>query len=87
VGCPHCYSSVATERPEHTALDSQRFRCHTCQWGLKERTGTLLNRLQYLAEVIRLGILWRGWDKLSLRDLTGMFFDRGAIFTHEAARG
>jgi putative transposase len=31
-------------------------------------------------------VLWRVRYKLSLRDLTEMFLDRGVVFTHEAVR-
>jgi putative transposase len=41
--CPHCQSSVTTERPERTARGSRRFRRRTCQSGFNERVGTLCN--------------------------------------------
>src|SRR5262249_47169892 len=84
--CPHCQSSATTERPRCTELGYQRFRCCTCKGGFNERTGTLFNRLQYPTDVVCLVVLWRLRYKLSLRDLTEMFLDRGIIFTHEAVR-
>jgi putative transposase len=83
---PHCQSTSTTERPEQTELGYRRFRCHACQRGFNERTGTPCNRLQYPTDVICLVVLWRLRDKLSRRDLAEMSLQRGRIFTHEAVR-
>jgi len=84
--CPHCNSSNTTERADMTARGYRRFRCRTCRCGFNERTGTMLNRVQYPPEVVCLVVLWRVRYKLSLRDLAEMFRDRGVLFTHEAVR-
>jgi putative transposase len=84
--CPYCQSTVTTERPERTALGSRRFRCRTCQRGFHERTGTPFTHLQYPTDVVSLVVLWRFRDKLSLRDLSERFLQRGIVFTHEAVR-
>jgi putative transposase len=84
--CPHCESTATTERPDRTELGYRRFRCRTCQRAFNERTGTLLNRLQYPTDVVCLVVLWRFRYKLSLRDLADMFLHRGIVFTHEAVR-
>jgi transposase-like protein len=52
MGCPHRKSSAATERPERAEVGDQRFRCHTCEGGFNERTGTLFNRLQDPTDVV-----------------------------------
>jgi transposase-like protein len=51
-----------------------------------ERTGTSFNYLEYPTDVVLLVVLWRLRYKLSLRDLTEMFLERGFEFTHEAVR-
>jgi putative transposase len=84
--CPHCESTATTERPDRTELGYRRFRCRNCQRGFNERTGTPFNRLQYPTDVVCLVVLWRFRYKLSLRDLTEMFLQRGLIFTHETVR-
>jgi putative transposase len=84
--CPHCQSSATTERPDVTARGCRRFRCRSCGRGFNERTGSVFNRVQYPPDVICLVVLWRVRYKLSFRDLTEMFLDRGVVFTHEAVR-
>jgi putative transposase len=84
--CPHCKSVTTTERPDRTELGYRRFRCRACQHGFNERTGTLYNRLQYPTDVVSLVVLWRARYKLSLRDLSEMFLQRGLIFSHETVR-
>jgi putative transposase len=44
--CPHCQSTVTTERPDRTELGYRRFRCRACKRGFNERTGTPYNRLR-----------------------------------------
>ena len=53
---------------------------------MHERSGTLLNRIQYPSDVIALVVLWRLRYKLSLRDLPEMFAVRGIVFSYEAVR-
>jgi putative transposase len=84
--CPHCESIAITERPDRTALGYRRFRCRACQRGFNERTGTLYNYLQYPTDVVSLVVLWRVRYKLSLRDLSEMFLQRGITFSHETVR-
>jgi putative transposase len=86
MGCPHCESADTTERRDRTELGYRRFRCRTCTREFNERTGTRFNHLQYPADVVCLVVLWRVRYKLSLRDLSEMFLERGLVFTHEAVR-
>jgi putative transposase len=86
MNCPYCQSTATTERLDQTVLGYRRFRCRDCQQEFNERTGTLFNRLQYPTDVVCLVVLWRIRYKLSLRDLTEMFLQRGLIFTHETVR-
>jgi transposase len=46
----------------------------------------LLNRTQYPSDVIALVVLWRLRYRLTLRDLSEMFLQRGIVFSHEAVR-
>jgi putative transposase len=84
--CPHCESTVTTERPDRTKLGYRRFRCRDCRRGFNERTSTPFNRLHYPTDVVCLVVLWRFRYKLSLRDLAEMWLQRGIIVTHEAVR-
>jgi hypothetical protein len=84
--CIECGSTAVTERPELTAHGYRRFRCRACGKQFNERSGTLLNRVQYPSDVIALVVLWRLRYKLSLRDLPEMFALRGIVFSYEAVR-
>ena len=86
MNCPYCPSIARTERLGQTVLGHRRCRCRDCQRAFNERTGTLLNRLQYLTDVACQVVLWRVRYKLSLRDLTETFLQRGLISTHETVR-
>ena len=84
--CIECGSEAVAERRERTAQGYKRFRCRT--WGKQsnERSGTLLNHVQYPSDVAALVVLWRLRYKLSLRDLPEMFAMRGIEFCHETVR-
>ena len=77
--CPACQSTLVRERPERTTQGYRRFRCATCGKQFNERSGGLLNRVQYPSDVIALVVLWRLRYKLSLRDLAEMFLNRRHI--------
>ena len=64
----------------------RRFRCRGCGKQYNERSGTLLNHAQYPSDVIALVVLWRLRYRLTLRDLSEMFLQRGLVFSHEAVR-
>src|SRR5580692_10641132 len=86
MNCVACVGAAISERPERTAQGYRRFRCRDCGKQFNERTGGLLNRVQYPSDVIALVVFWRLRYKLSLRDLAEMFLTRGFIFTYEAVR-
>jgi len=50
------------------------------------KTFTQALRLQLPTDIVSLIVLWRLHYKLSVRDLTEMFLERGVVFTHEAVR-
>jgi putative transposase len=84
--CVACGSAAVTERPDRTARGYRRFRCHECGKGFNERSAGLLNRAQYPSDVIALVVLWRLRYRLTLRDLSEMFQQRGLVFSYEAVR-
>jgi putative transposase len=84
--CIGCGSAGVTERPERTARGYRRFRCRDCGKQFNERSGTLLNHAQYPSDVVALVVLWRLRYRLTLRDLSEMFLQRGIVFSYEAVR-
>jgi putative transposase len=84
--CVDCGSAAISERRDRTAQGYRRFRCRDCGRQFNERSGGLLNRTQYPSDVIALVVLWRLRYRLTLRDLSEMFLQRGLIFSHEAVR-
>jgi transposase-like protein len=86
MNCPPCNSVQTNEAPHKTALGYRTYRCSACKCRFNERTGTPFNNLQFPTDVVLLVVLWRLRYKLSLRDLTEMFSERGFAFTHEAGR-
>ena len=56
---------------------TSRFRCRDCGKQFNERSAGLLNRVQYPSDVIALVVLWRLRYRLTLRDLSEMFLQRG----------
>ena len=84
--CVYCGSAVVTERPERTTRGYRRFRCRDCGRQSNERSAGLLNRAQYPSDVVALVVLWRLRHRLTLRNLSEMFFLRGLDFSHEAVR-
>ena len=84
--CVDCGSAAVTERSECTAQGYRRFRCRDCGKQFNERSAGLLNRTQYPSDVIALVVLWRLRYRLTLRDLSEMFLQRGIVFSYEAVR-
>jgi putative transposase len=84
--CPHCASAITKEQTKKTSLGYRTFRCSGCKQTFNERTGTPFNFLEYPTDIVLLVVLWRLRYKLSLRDLSEMFLERGVTFTYEAVR-
>jgi len=83
--CVHC-SSEDIDSIGNTELGYARYKCHDCKRTFNERTGTPFNRLEYPTDVALQVVRWYLMYKLSLRDLTEIFSERGIIFTHETVR-
>ena len=77
--CVACGSAAATERPERTARGYRRFRCRDCGKQCNERSGTLLNQVQYPGAVAAA-------HRLTLRDPGETFLQRGVVSSREALR-
>lgn len=45
--CADCGSAATSERRDRSAQGYRRFRCRTCGREFNERSGGLLNRIQY----------------------------------------
>ncbi len=86
MNCPHCASTSTKQQTKPTSLGYPMFRCTDCKRTFNKRTGTPFNFLEYPPDLVLLVVLWRLRYKLSLRDLTEMFLERGFAFTHEAVR-
>lgn len=86
MSCPHCSSTGTSQLAEKTSLGYPVFRCRQCKRKFNQRTGTQFNYLQFPTDIVLLVVLWRLRYKLSLRDLSEMFLERGLEFTHEAVR-
>ena len=69
MNCPHCHSSSTTEREGRTVHGFRRFRCREGARRFNERTGTALNPIQVLTDIMFLVVVWKLRCKLSLRDL------------------
>jgi transposase-like protein len=68
MNCPHCHLST-NEREGRTVHGFRRFRCRECARRFNERTGTVLNPIQVLTDIMFLVVVWKLRCKLSLRDL------------------
>ncbi len=84
--CPHCAATAAAEQPKRTILGYHTVRCPQCRRTCNEGTGTPFKHRQVSTDLVLLVVRWRLRDKLRLRDRTGLFLDRGFVFSHEAIR-
>ncbi len=85
ISCVHC-KSEDFDSIGSTDLGYERFKCHECKRTFNERTATPFNRLEYPTDIAIQVVRWYLIYKVSLRDLTEMFQERGIIFTHETVR-
>ena len=83
--CIYCDSQDFSEIGM-TSLGYQRYECGHCHRTFNERSNSPFNRLEIQTDIALQVVRWYLQYKLSLRDLTEMFFERGIIFTHETVR-
>jgi putative transposase len=81
--CPYCKSKETKERKLKTELGYRTFYCQSCERKYNERSGSPFNFLEYPTEIVFLVVFWRLRYKLSLRDLSEIFIERGFEFTHQ----
>lgn len=84
-GCLHCTSEdinlIGT-----TEHGYDRYSCYSCRRTFNERSLSPFNRLEIQTDIALQVVRWYLRYKLSLRDLTELFQERGIIFTHETVR-
>ena len=83
--CLHC-SSEEIDLIGTTEHGYDRFSCYSCRRIFNERSKTPFNRLEIQTDIALQVVRWYLRYKLSLRDLTELFQERGIIFTHETVR-
>ena len=75
--CPQCQLPRTQEQPKQSSPGYRAFRCTR---RFNERTGTPVNDLSVLTDLVFLVVLWRLRCPLSLRHLAEMFLERGFAF-------
>ena len=83
--CIHCKSEDISSIGR-TDLGYLRFRCYSCKRSFNERSKTPFNHLETQTDIALQVVRWYLRYKLSLRDLTEIFGERGIVFTHETVR-
>ncbi len=83
--CLYCSSEkiVSIGNTDH---GYERFRCHSCRKTFNKRSATPFNRLEIQTDIALQVVRWYLRYKLSLRDLTEIFQERGIVFTHDTVR-
>ena len=83
--CIYCSEEEMTSIGK-THLGYYRYKCHSCLHTFNERSSTPFNRLEYPTDIALQVVRWYLQYKLSLRDLSEIFAERGIVFTHETVR-
>lgn len=81
--CPYCDSTSARQRNDKTDLGYLQYYCYGCKRQYNERTGTLLNRIQYPTEVVMLVVFYYYRFKVSLDDVVELMELRGFNICHQ----
>ena len=84
--CYHCKSTNVLHLKNKTALGYEQYRCRECYRRFNERTGTRFNRLQYPTDIVMLAVFYYIKYKLSYRDVSEIFLERGFQICHEEIR-
>ncbi len=83
--CVHCGDEDIASFGR-TNLGYEKYRCYSCTRTFNERSATPFNRLEYPTDIVFQVVRWYLRYKLSLRDLSEIFAERGIIFSHETVR-
>ena len=86
MACPHCLSTVVSDRKRRTALGYKAFACRACKRCFNERTGSPFNDLQFPTDMVLLAVLWRLRYKLGFRDVSELLVQRGFEVSYETIR-
>ena len=85
MSCPYCKAKNTINKGT-TSLGYSKYKCQGCLRKFNERTNTPYNYLEYPTDIVLLVARWYLQYKLSLRDLSDMFLERGYEFSHESVR-
>jgi putative transposase len=77
--CPHCSSQNIRQLDKKTHLGYQKFYCRSGCKQLNERTGTKLNFLEYMTEIVMLVVYYYYRFKVSLDDVVELMSLRGFL--------
>jgi transposase-like protein len=86
MSCPHCLSTSISKRKYRTSLGYRTFYCQDCDRRFNERSGTQLNDLQFLNDIVLLAVFWRLRYKLGFRDVSELLLQRGFEVSYETIR-
>ena len=81
--CPHCRHSQVIELSRPTELGYRQYRCKGCQRQFNERTGSGLNFIMHLNEIVLLVVYHYQRFKLSLDDVVELMAIRGIDISHQ----
>ena len=81
--CPHCLSKNTRQLEKKTSLGYQKYFCRCCCKQYNERTGTKLNFIEYMTEVVMLVVYHYYRFKLSLDDVVELMALRGFSLSHQ----
>ena len=83
MNCPHCNSTNTRLCPTKTVLGYEQYRCRCCNRQYNERTGTLLNFIEYPTEVVMIAVNYYYRFKVSLDDVVELMAMRGFYLSHQ----
>ena len=81
--CPHCSSNNTRHLDKKTNLGYQKYYCRDCCKQYNERTGTKLNFIEFMTEVVMLVVYHYYRFKLSLDDVVELMALRGFSLSHQ----
>ena len=81
--CPHCLSKNTRQLKHKTSLGYQKYCCRCCCKQYNERTGTKLNFIEHMTEVVMLVVYHYYRFKLSLDDVVELMALRGISLSHQ----
>jgi putative transposase len=83
MGCPHCSSQNTRQLDKKTHLGYQLYHCSSCCKQYNERTGSKLNFIEYMTEIVMLAVYYYYRFKVSLDDVVELMALRGFSLSHQ----